>query len=140
MAREQRYQAVLRNGADVHRQKLLDDAGKRESVIDGLHFKSGPGFKIRDGAGVAHIFYEIFLCDQYPKAMLKNAKTVIDAGANIGICRVAAHSTHQLNRPSPSFLIAFQIPGLNKVPARSSSNGRAVQTCVNGYGITVPPA
>lgn len=80
-----RYQAVLRNGAEVFRQKLLDDAGNRESIIDELRFKNGPDFKIRDGAGAAHIFYEIFLRDQYPKAMLEGAKTIIDVGANIGL-------------------------------------------------------
>lgn len=80
-----RYQAVLNNGAEVCQQKRLDDAGKRESIIDGIDFKSGPKFRIRDGAGAAHIFYEIFLQDQYPKALLRNARTVVDVGANIGL-------------------------------------------------------
>src|SRR6185436_7619434 len=80
-----RYQAILRNGGEVYTQKQLDDAGRRESIIYGLHFKDSLDFKIRDGAGAAHIFYEIFLRDQYPKAMLKNASTVIDVGANIGL-------------------------------------------------------
>jgi FkbM family methyltransferase len=79
------YEALLRNGAEVYQQKFLDDAGKRESTIDGLHFKNGTDFKIRDGAGAAHIFYEIFLRDQYPKAMLGGAKTIVDVGSNIGL-------------------------------------------------------
>lgn len=50
------YRAQPQNGADVFRQKQLDDAGSHESIIDGLRFKDGPHFKIRDGAGAAHIF------------------------------------------------------------------------------------
>src|SRR5262245_18002458 len=79
------YQAILRNGDDVFRQKLIDDEGRHDIIIDGLHFRDGPTFTIRDGAGAAHIFSEIFLRDQYPKALLKGAGTIIDVGANIGL-------------------------------------------------------
>jgi FkbM family methyltransferase len=80
-----KYQAILTNGVDVFRQKSIDDGGGRQSIIDGLSFRNGPDFKIRDGAGATYIFHEIFLDDQYPKALLTGANTIIDVGANIGL-------------------------------------------------------
>jgi FkbM family methyltransferase len=94
------YKALLQNGSEVYQQKQLDDAGRRETLINGLHFRNGPNFKIRDGAGAAHIFYEIFLRDQYPKAMLKDAQTIVDVGANIGLFSYYA----RLNAPKARIL------------------------------------
>jgi FkbM family methyltransferase len=46
--------------------------------------------------GSAHDFYEISLRDQYPNALLKGARTIIDVGANIGLFSYYAgrHAPH----------------------------------------------
>jgi FkbM family methyltransferase len=86
MWRESRkYSDLLLNGFDVYQQKTLDDAGLKDSIIDSLQFRVGPTFKVRDGAGAAHVFSEIFIRDQYPARMLSGARTIVDVGANIGL-------------------------------------------------------
>lgn len=69
----------------VYRQTLIDNAVQRKAIIESLEFRGGPAFKVRDGVGAAHIFYEIFLLDQYPKSLLCDAKVIVDVGANIGL-------------------------------------------------------
>lgn len=99
-----KFQAVLSNGEEVFHQKSVDDEGRSTSIIDGLAFHNGPHFKIRDGAGAAHIFHEIFLQDQYPRALLAGANTIVDVGANIGLFSYFA----RLNAPKAARIIAIE--------------------------------
>ncbi len=80
-----RYRAILRNGLEVYQQKSLSNSGDRKSVIANLQFRDGLEFRTRDGLSAAHVFHEIFLEDHYPRRRLRNARVVIDVGANIGI-------------------------------------------------------
>jgi hypothetical protein len=85
--RERRiFRRFLENGDAVFQQKLIADKGDLRPVIRTLNFKDGPTFKVRDGAGAAYIFYEIFVRDQYPKAMLRDAETIVDVGAIFLLC------------------------------------------------------
>src|SRR5262245_13013777 len=79
------YQAILRNGDDVFRQKLIDDEGRHDIIIDGLHFRDGPTFTISDGSGSALIFTQHYPRVQYSTALRNCARTIIDVGANIGL-------------------------------------------------------
>jgi FkbM family methyltransferase len=99
----QRYRSVLRNGDAVYRQKCLIDGGSTENIIAELAFRDGTTLSATDGVSAAYVFYEVFLEDHYPKRMLRNAKIIVDIGANVGLFSYYA----RLQAPH-SRIIAFE--------------------------------
>jgi len=122
----QRYRSILRNGTAVYRQKCLVDCGSRESIISDLAFRNGSNLTARDGVSAAHIFYEVFLQDHYPKRMLRDAKIIIDIGANIGLFSYYA----RLHAPQ-SRIIAFEADPATFSVLAKNVNALSVH-CVHG--------
>ena len=120
----QRYRSILRNGIAVYRQKCLVNCGSRESIISGLAFRNGPTLTARDGISAA--LYEVFLQDHYPKRMLRDAKIIIDIGANIGLFSYYA----RLHAPQ-SRIIAFEADPATFSVLAKNVNALSVQ-CVHG--------
>jgi FkbM family methyltransferase len=84
--REQaRYCKWLANGKDVWEQNAIADGGPDRKIISNLQFKKGVNFQIKDGLSAAHTFREIFLHRDYDIPMLREAKQIVDVGANIGL-------------------------------------------------------
>jgi FkbM family methyltransferase len=82
---QDRYRRWLWNGREVWKQNAIADSGSDRKVISNLHFKNGVNFEIKDGLSAAHTFREIFLRGDYNIPMLKEAKQIVDIGANIGL-------------------------------------------------------
>jgi FkbM family methyltransferase len=80
-----RYKNLLANAADVHAEKRANNYGQPSVGLKELRFKSGRVFSLRDGPSGALMFDEIFLNDLYPRRLLRDVRTVIDVGANVGL-------------------------------------------------------
>lgn len=76
-----RYKKWLTNAEQVY----FQCERQNEEIIKKLQFKKYGNLQLVDGASAAHIFSEIFLNNNYFFSELKDSRTIVDVGANIGL-------------------------------------------------------
>jgi FkbM family methyltransferase len=127
-----RYCEWLVNGRDVWEQNAIADGGSNRKIISNLDFKTGAKFRIKDGLSAAHTFREIFLTRDYEIPMLREAKQIVDVGANIGL-----FSYYAVLR-SNGFVHAFEAdPGVYRLLVQNlgvvgPSRGRTNHAAISG--------